>query len=172
MGPSGCGKSSLAAALCAAGAPLLTDDALHCEIASPVRCGRGSLELRLRSENAELARLFANATGSLDQRLVVRATPAPDARYPLTLAVAPEPGPSLHFERLSGADAATAMLKAARVTGWCAASQLARQFQSLATLARSTAVYRLSLPVGLLHSEAGRRTLSNEIHLLLQREHS
>lgn len=167
IGPSACGKSSLAAALCAQGAPLLSDDVLRCYTSPVARCTRGSLALRLRPESSELARLFSKVTPSIDERTVVHAAPARDATYPLAVLLAPEPGDTLNLDRCSGVAAVTTVLKAARVTSWCSAEHAGRQFVALATLTRSVPVYRLRLPAEFVLAEHGRRALYHELERVL-----
>jgi hypothetical protein len=170
MGPSGCGKSSLAAALCTRGAPLLSDDVLRCEVSRGVHCTRGTFALRLRENQAALAQLFPGATCSSDGRTVVRATPAPQRNYPVAALLAPEPGHRLQLTRLHGVDASTSALRAARVTSWCSAEFITRQFSALTTLASQVAVFRLVLPQTLLHTAEGRRALHDSLDHLLQDE--
>jgi hypothetical protein len=166
MGPSGSGKSSLAAALCALGAPLLSDDVLRIHsvhAAHATHCNRGSLALRLRPDARPLLQLFPDATPSIDERFVVHAVPASQASYPLACLLAPEFGDQLQLVRLSGVDACAAVLKAARVASWCSATRAARQFEALALLARSLPVYRLELPAGLLDLAPGRQQLFDQV---------
>jgi len=169
IGPSAVGKSSLAAALCARGWPLLTDDALRCESGSAPRCSRGTFELRLREVAADLADLFDPVCArTADNRISVRATPAPLPHYRLSLVLAPSDGPVLRAERLSGVSALQTMLKAARVTSWHTHALVAQQLEQLAALARSVPIYALSVPSRLVHDEAGRGALHNLVLRLLE----
>ena len=62
VGAAGMGKSTVAALCCAAGASLITDDALRVEQdGEDAWCYRGSLELRLRAPAAELAQRAGGA---------------------------------------------------------------------------------------------------------------
>lgn len=168
IGPSGSGKSSLAAALCAMGAPLLSDDVLRIHSRNTPHCNRGSLALRLRSEALSLIELFPEATRSIDERFVVRALPASQATYPLACLLAPEPGLQLRMNPLSGVDAFDAVLKAARIASWCSVARATSQFEALARVANTTSVYRLVLPPSFLASSQGRLLLLEQIERLLE----
>jgi hypothetical protein len=168
IGPSGSGKSSLAAALCAQGLPLLTDDALRCDLSPTLRCHRGTLALRLRSDAKPLAALFDEQTSSVDGRIVIRPTPARHQSYDLALLVAPESGEDILLERAHGVAALSALLRAARVTAWCDLELASRQFQALASLARAVPIYRLVLPIALLDQCHGRETLQQLLEQVLR----
>lgn len=167
MGPAGCGKSSLAAAFCALGAPLLSDDVLRCEVSQGVRCNRGTFALRLRENQRDLAQLFSTSTRSIDDRIVVRATPAASRSYRVAALLAPAPAPHLQLTRISGVDAIAGVLSAARVTSWRSQERRVQQFSALAALGSQVPVFRLALPQTLLHTGQGRRELYETVEQLL-----
>lgn len=97
VGRSGQGKSTLAAMLCAAGAKLITDDALRVVADDDgVCCFSGTSTLRLRPGAADLARAFAPGTAhsTADGRIGVDAEPPSLERLPLVGVLLPIPSPT------------------------------------------------------------------------------
>mgnify|MGYP000205517968 CR=1 FL=1 len=84
LAPKGSGKSTLAAMLVAAGAQLLTDDALAVEPDEPVRARPGVHSFRLRADTMELTGSTANSDPREDGKFLVGA-PRSVAREPVPL---------------------------------------------------------------------------------------
>jgi hypothetical protein len=155
VGASGSGKSTLAAICCAAGAELLSDDAIRLAISDGgIYCFRGTASLRLRPQASDLAQLVpASATrGSPDGRTVVR----PDALSgrsasicPLAGVVLPQPAhdaTEVGLVRLGSATALSQLLGHLRTAGLRHPGALRSQFQGCAAVARSTPVIAGTIP--------------------------
>jgi hypothetical protein len=147
-GSSGWGKSTLAALACAAGACLVTDDALRVEVnAAGAICHRGTRSLRLRSAASTLAGLFAtDATGtSPDGRTVVElGCDNVSGTLPLAAVVVPATG-SAGTVRLGPFEALEALLPQSRLANLTDPAMLEAHFRTCASLARCVPVFRVGL---------------------------
>lgn len=154
VGQAGTGKTTVAALCCAAGSTLVSDDALRVERdGAGGSCFSGSHELRLRSQASELASLLSVHAGrrTADQRVAVRAAPAPLGRLPLAAIVAPvcvHGGSRLQVERLRGASAMFELVRHPRTLGWIDPEPARRDFEVMCELAEVVPVYRARLPWG------------------------
>jgi hypothetical protein len=154
IGASGMGKSTLAALMCAAGARLVTDDALRvdCEPGGVV-CYRGSTQLRLRSGSAELAAQVsaAAAPSTADGRTAAHPEASPHSRLPLGAVVTPvvvghdEP---MRVESLARTDALLELVRFPRAMGWTSSEPTRRDFRVLGRVAAVTPVLRAHVPHG------------------------
>jgi hypothetical protein len=153
VGPSGAGKSTLAAALCGAGAALVSDDTLRVGLSSRrIECFRGTNRVRLRSSAGELARMEgAVVVETVDGRLGVAPRQTSEPRLPLDGVVIPVPSreaPALEVERLGTRDALLEILRVPRVAGWVDPDRLRAHFDGCAELAEAVPVHRATVPWG------------------------
>lgn len=154
VGAPGQGKSTVAALACAAGARLVTDDALRVETGeSLVRCLGGTVSLRLRPLAAVLAARIAGAETSptADGRLMVRPPEARSRCWPLAGIVVPTPDRAtgrLRFERMSAAQALGLLLAHPRMSGLRQREALTRHLRVCAVAARSVPVMAMHVPWG------------------------
>lgn len=153
IGDSGVGKSTLAALCCAAGADLLSDDALRLvPDGRDFHCVGGRGELRLRPEAASLAALFPErpSRATADRRLAlrVRTGRAPPARLSAIVAPMQIPSGPLRVERLKPFDAWKATLGAPRILGTRDPALRRTQFEMASSLAQRVPVYRAAVPAG------------------------
>lgn len=146
-GPSGAGKTTLAAMACAAGAHLLSDDTLALELDGDViTAAPGSTQLRLRPGVASLAeRLEGPEAKTADGRFGIDLGPgcAPESVSLRAVVIANGFG-GQSLRRLSGAEAATALLTAARVASLEIPFVQRAFLRLVASLARTVPVYELS----------------------------
>jgi hypothetical protein len=153
-GASGAGKSTLAAVVCAAGARLVTDDALRCDAGEDgVTCFPGNLVLRLRPEAAGIADGIEGAaiSDSADGRVSV--TPYVPVDKPLQLAaiVIPAPShetPNLEIERLDAMEGLVEVIRFPRLIGWRDPQPIKRVFELTTTVASTVPVFRVTVPWG------------------------
>jgi hypothetical protein len=151
-GHSGGGKSTLAALCCAAGARLVTDDAMRLvDRAQVPECVPGSTALRLRRAARAIAERIdgVSVSESPDDRLAVRPSLAPDGPVPLAGIVVPElsrEADDLIVERLDVRDAMIELLRYPRVGGWRAPSPIRGHFAAASELAESIPIHRAVVP--------------------------
>jgi hypothetical protein len=153
-GPPRGGKSTLAALLCAAGARLVTDDALRVDRSvDGAVCFPGTNRIRLTRNAAVLGKEIrgADLRATADGRTSVLPPGAADS--PLELASVLIPSPTgetreLEVERLRGTDALVELMRHPRLGGWRAAEPVRRLFELTAGLAESVAVFRATVPWG------------------------
>lgn len=153
IGRSGQGKSTIAALLCAAGAPLITDDVLCVEPNDPPMCVGGANEVRLR----ESAALLADGHPGFRSRMTAdeRTAVAPQnfVHTPIPLGVIVIPSPDRHADHvtlveLSLRQKLLAVLAFPRIAGWRDRTVLARQFDTLARVVDCVPVYVATVPWG------------------------
>jgi hypothetical protein len=154
IGASGRGKSTVAALCCAAGANLVSDDVLRVEVGDEgAWCYRGSLELRLREQSAEIADTIDGATRWMtsDKRVGVRPPASAHERLPISAVVAPvceHDETELEVVRLRGMDGVVELLQYPRTLGWLSAEPARRDLRVLTRLAEQVPVCRAHLPWG------------------------
>lgn len=155
VGGSGFGKSTVAAALCASGCPLVTDDVLAVDVdAHPRPAARpGTREVRLRPGARGLRHQLPDAATreTADGRLVVAPCQVADAELPLGALVVPrlrEDLDAVHVQRLSSSVALRGLLAHPRLLGWRDPAVLRRQLDQMAELARRVPTYVVDMPVG------------------------
>lgn len=142
LGPKGMGKSSLAAAMVAAGARLVTDDTLPCQASMPPRAWPGIQALRVREDVREALALQSGDPLDVDsRRFLVQLGPERRSQKPEPLAalflLAPaeddsraEAAVRTPFAPVLGAAAITAHVKSGAMFGPAAApAMLARAAQ-------------------------------------------
>ena len=153
-GASGSGKSTLLAALCAAGAGLLVDDALRVEMRDTELWGyAGANELRLRPRSSSLADQIPNATlqPTIDGRYGLCVPTARVDSVPLDAVLIPDSDPramSTEVKRLSPQDALLELLACPRLPGCCDERANSAMFRTVAELSRRLPVARVSTPWG------------------------
>jgi hypothetical protein len=151
-GPSGSGKSTLAALLCAAGARLVTDDALRVSVAGEAVCIGGAPQLRVRSGASWALDHFAVRPAwvrTVDGRLGLLPTPTEHAEVPIAVIVLPRlsrEAATVETREVMGAAAVSRLLEAGRVLGWRDPSLLSRQFHGAARLAARLPVVEVLIP--------------------------
>jgi hypothetical protein len=151
---SGMGKTTVAALCCIAGAKLLSDDVLRVETARRrAWCYRGSLELRLREQAAELAERIGRRShrSTLDHRTAVRPYASKLSRLPLAAIVTPtcaHGAEELEIARLRGIQAVRELVAHPRTLGWLNPEHARHDFHVLTQIARRVPVYRAILPWG------------------------
>lgn len=153
MGPSGAGKSTVAALLCAAGARLVADDALRCDVSGNVAtCFAGANALRLRPAVAFLSQEIAGeARETEDGRTAVFPSEVADDPIELRAAVIPVPSPAtgeLEVERLGAMDCLIELLRNPRLGFWRDPKPVAALFEATAQVAALTPVFRATIPWG------------------------
>lgn len=155
VGRSGQGKSTMAALMCAAGHPLVSDDVLRlAAVDSGYRCSLGSEGLRLRKLADEIAERFAVApvqNGSKDGRTLLEPAGLAKDGLPLTAIVIPFPTrerESLELRQLPAADAGLMLLSYPRLLGWEDAEVLSRQFEQTMALSEQVPVFTAQVPWG------------------------
>ena len=162
-GPSNQGKSTLAAALCAAGAALLTDDTLawHDDTTRALAY-RGVTDIRLRQPAAKLARTFGTASRSPDGRLVVRPRVAQGNVVPIALVVHPTNQPNTLTPStvlLGGTRAHAPLLAATRIGSWTTNQQRIKALKSAHRLAQLCRNVELTVSLRNTSSPEARHTL-------------
>lgn len=154
VGNSGMGKTTVAALCCAAGAKLVSDDALRVGAdEAGAWCYRGTAELRLRQPAASLAQIIGSEAvrSTLDLRTATRPAPTAAPRLGLAAVVAPvcdHQSDVLEVTRLRGPEAAMELVRYPRSLGWRDPAPLRRDFDVLARVAKAVPVYRAVLPWG------------------------
>lgn len=151
VGPPGGGKTTMAALMCAAGARLLTDDALQLV---PSDGGwlvpTGTSQLRLREASSALAsQLDGETETTVDDRTGVSLHLGTDSR--LDSIVFPLPSreaDSVQVDRLAEGDALMRLTRFPRVIGWKDPLVLADTFRWNARLAREIPSYEATIPWG------------------------
>ena len=160
VGSSGMGKSTVAAIMCADGAPLVTDDVLRLDLDAsrrqPPSCHVGTTELRIRKSAGALLSLFEESvsvrrTADARSALQVRAATRPE--LPLGAIVVPVPDHdesrrSPTVEQLDTKQALLTLLRFPRLLGWQDHGIVARQFHELGQLVERVPVYTARLPWG------------------------
>jgi hypothetical protein len=155
IGSSGSGKSTIAALLCAAGAPLVTDDALAItQIEGAYACHRGTTLIRLRPQAAELADRLSDTAATMetaDGRFGLHPLSTTHATLPLRALVAIHPdhdSREVRIEQLGGHEAAVALLANPRVTGWRDSERMQHHFRLATDLATAVPILRARVPWG------------------------
>jgi hypothetical protein len=154
IGPSGAGKSTLAALLCAAGARLISDDALRVEATDAgVICFPGTQGLRLRRTVASIGASIKGAAAeeTADERTKLVLTPPADSPVRVRAAMAPwvsREATELQIQRLSAMDGLQELLRHPRLTFWRAPEVIAGVFERTAEVAADLPVYRAIVPWG------------------------
>lgn len=152
IGPSGKGKTTLAGLLCGAGARAVSDDVLRCDsVGDEVVCFRGGSNLRLRPAAKALAERFGVGTQTAEGRTVAAAERSPLARMPLAALVVPGPSReacSVDVWRLRGLEAATELLRSARIIGWIEPTLAGLHLRLCESLAARIPVLATRIPWG------------------------
>jgi hypothetical protein len=154
VGPSGAGKSTLAAVLCAAGARLVTDDALRCDANDHgVTCFPGNPVLRLRPECAAIADQIDRALVShtADGRVAVTPADAVDEQLQLGAIVVPTPSreaSNLKIELLDPMEGLIELIRVPRLIGWQDPESISRIFKLSAPIAALVPIFRATVPWG------------------------
>jgi hypothetical protein len=151
VGPPGGGKTTMAALMCAAGARLLTDDALQLV---PSEGGwqvpTGTSQLRLREASSSLApALTGDTETTVDDRTGVSLPLGGDSS--LDAIVFPLPSreaESVRLDRLAEGEALMRLTRFPRVIGWKDPTVLASMFRWNARLAREVPSYEATIPWG------------------------
>jgi len=150
----GTGKSTLATALCAAGAALITDDMLPVQLTEPVLAWPSTPAVRLLPDSAShlgyASRAVHPATGkyhvsSLPEHQVERRRLPLAAVYEITQATPDPEAPAVRRIAVNGAAAVAILLRHNRLGTAIGASESANLFTRAADLARSVPVYRLEI---------------------------
>lgn len=156
VGVSGMGKSTLAAAYCAAGAALITDDVMRIDLApdGAARVHPGATETRLRTTARELADASPPDAVRLtaDGRLAVRPGRHVGEALPLAACVVPRTDPearTLRVRRLAPMAALRWLILFPKIVGWCEPLSLDHNFQSLGVLAEHLPIFEVTVPWGL-----------------------
>ncbi|MGI9557517.1 MAG: hypothetical protein ACR2N5_06210, partial [Solirubrobacterales bacterium] len=123
IGASGAGKTTTAALMCAAGARLVSDDALRIAAGEPNHCYAGTNTLRLRPAAAELADSIAGATltETVDGRIGATPLRSAESGLPLRAFLLPQPSheaEELRIERLSPKEGLVQLISNPRVISW------------------------------------------------------
>ena len=150
VGASGMGKSTVAAMLCAIGAPLVADDVL-CVDADQLTCQRGGRELRLRAQPATALLQGAAIRRTADGRWATAPRATTRASLPLVAVVVPRPAPGtteVAAQRLDPATAALMLARFPRTLGWTTPEPLAVNFQLSTGLAARVPVHLVTVPWG------------------------
>jgi hypothetical protein len=154
IGHSGSGKSSIAAALCAEGGKLVSDDTLRVEVIDgTLSCYAGGTRIRLRPNARWLADSFAplSTRETVDGRLSL-APPTIDVAYvPLDALLVPtlvEHSAEQSLRRLSGQEALLMLLRNPRVAPWRTDDPIRRHFGVCAQIADRLPVFEVSVPWG------------------------
>jgi hypothetical protein len=153
-GPPRAGKSTLAALFCAAGARLLSDDALRVDPSSDgAVCFPGTNTIRLTPNAAVLGRKIqgADLRPTVDGRTAVLPPRGVESSLELASVLVPSPASEtreLEVERLRGADALVELSRHPRLGGWRAPQPVRLLFELSAGLAESVAVFRAKVPWG------------------------
>jgi hypothetical protein len=151
VGGSGAGKSTIAAWLCAQGARLVSDDALH---VAPAEhgwlCHRGSTELRLRRHARAVLPAFdgAESRQSFDRRTAIAAAASSSSELPLRALLSPrlsDRAPPRVVERIGARDTFLEIVKNPRVQGWSEPGIVETQMRLAAELARGVPGFALTL---------------------------
>jgi len=153
VGGAGMGKSTMAAVMCSGGASVFADDLLSVEFKNGgAICHKGPQVIRLRPGAASLAEGLDGPSGaSPDGRTTVALTT--DTAQTATLGALVIPSPSreaqeLNVRRLSLTDAAIALARYPRVTGWKIDEPWRLHFRGAAQAARTIPVYSAQIPWG------------------------
>lgn len=152
VGSSGMGKSTLAAALCALGCGLVSDDLLRVDrVADRMVTHPGGTESRLRPSARELA-ATGDAYETADGRLASRPRTSVAGTLPLAACVVPRPRKdvtTVTAARLRPSAALLRLSRYPRVLGWTDGASMGHAFQSLADLVERVPVYEATIPWGL-----------------------
>jgi len=154
VGTPGAGKSTLAALLCAAGARLVTDDALRVDATdSGTMCFPGTRGLRLRPAAASLGAEVEGAVvmKTADGRTAVLPARPADAQLELGAVLVPElsrEARRLRVRRLGAMEGLQELLRHPRLTLWRASEPIGRLFELTAEIAEGLPVYRARVPSG------------------------
>lgn len=175
IGPSGQGKSTLAAALCARGAALISDDALRCDVeGNSARCFGGSQSIRLREKAWSLVTVASQREGSLtvDGRCAIEPKLSAAASLVLDGLIAPRTvlEPCVTVTALSGSAALAELARCARIACWMSPNIRRVQFELLAGLARVVPMYNLAIPTRSVFTDEGRAEIVRALGQLPSRQ--
>ncbi len=154
LGHSGGGKSTTAALLCAAGARLVTDDALVLVPEGAPSCLAGTSSLRLRPAAWPVRELFASSPPSrltADGRLAIYPQRSEAASLPLGAIVVPRPSRTARrvtARALTAADAFMQLARNPRIAGWRLDEPRLRQFQQLNRIVADVPLAIVDVPWG------------------------
>lgn len=156
VGCSGMGKSTLAAAFCAAGAALVTDDVLRVDLGPDrvVRVYPGATENRLRTGSRDLAHPSPGreVRHTADGRLAVRSRRRVVEPLPLGACVLPRmcrDADRVLVRRLRPATAMLWLLRFPKIPGWCEPGSTDRIFQAVGDLVERVPVFEVTVPWGI-----------------------
>jgi hypothetical protein len=154
VGSGGGGKSTLASILCAAGARLVSDDALRVGFADErAECFLGTGVLRLRPSAAELVARFDGIEQhlSVDERICI-APPRPRTlAVPLRAILLPRPSHEareLDTRSLGPREALLELVRFPRLISWLGGQPVRDHFVAAARLAKTVPVFGGSVPWG------------------------
>ncbi|TAM69483.1 MAG: hypothetical protein EPN48_08990 [Microbacteriaceae bacterium] len=155
VGHSGQGKTTMATALCAEGASVVTDDVLVVDqLPQGPFVRRGSSELRLRSGSESLIEGLHQVESvrmSADERRVIAPGSTGFDHAPLRALVIPCPtrdGSPFRLERLAKPQAAVALLQYPRLMGWQDAAVAQASFRHIVSIASAVPVFIAYVPWG------------------------
>jgi len=154
LGGSGAGKTTLAAACCAVGAQLVTDDVLVTDTDSSgqLSCFSGATELRLRENSLELASIPSSWARRItaDRRIAAQPKPSAGFKTPLHALVLPQrtSAERVKITRLSTAEAVLELARYPRFAGWTEARALENRFRRVSAIARAASLWRMEMPFG------------------------
>jgi hypothetical protein len=175
VGSSGLGKSTVAAALCATGCNMVTDDVLRVDLSTEPVAFRGTSELRLRPGAHGIVERFqapVSTRQTADGRLALRPPPSTESTMPLRAMVVPRPSRHLgqvQLERVTGAQALSRLISFPRLLGWRAETALRQQFVLLSQLARQVPLFEARLPWGPPFTHSASRDLVDALSLGISR---
>lgn len=166
VGHSGQGKTTMATALCAEGAAMITDDVLVVDRgADGPRVRRGSSELRLRPGADALVAAIGSLDServSADDRRVISPRVTVQPTVPLAALVIPDPtkdGSEFRLESVPRSRAALALLHYPRLMGWLDEAVLQAGFHHVLALASEVPVFVAHVPWGRFPEHMGRAIL-------------
>ena len=153
VGHSGQGKSTMAALMCAAGAPIVTDDVLMVRAGDPVVCAGGAVELRLREQSRGIAGTddMAETSETADERLAYKPAEAVTDTLPLGAIIIPNPDRDVDAVSLERYDPTRSLLEILgfpRVQAWSDPDVLRRDFETISQVVNRVPVFEATIPWG------------------------